>query len=136
MSDETTKTMRDLLERWAATEPGRCRLNFNWKPANGDNNYYIVTQADDSEGWQLVCSDAEPNCYFPNKNEALGRIQWAVQAAIVGRGWSFILTYNHGYKNSFYAKVCIDKENCINLSGSNLTEALLAAYVRVLEKTK
>lgn len=131
MSEQTKQpdTMRDLLTRWAAMEPDWCRLNLNWQPANGDNNYYIATQTDDSEGWQLVYGDAEPNCYFPGKNEALGRIQYAVQAAIVARGWYVQSRYVPRQKQ-WIASVGFTYDQV----GDSPAEVILSAYLKEIEE--
>lgn len=119
MNDTTTK-MRGLLARWAEMEPNLCEefpCVFTIRTAAG--GYIGRVLPNDLSDFHLAW------------------IQWAVQAAIAEREWAFTLTYDNESNLRYSAKVCIDKDNCINLgSEDGLTEALLATYLRALEKTR
>lgn len=126
--------MRELLARWAAVEPGRCKHTATKNLITRDKDLEEIHLIDSAGRWRMVLSDA---LGLDLEEDDFMRIEWATQAAIIARGWAFTLTYDNESNLKYSAKVCIDKDNCINLgSEDGLTEALLATYLRTLEKTR
>lgn len=108
--------MRQLLEKWAEVEPGRCkRETRDFYVTLGDNNFY------------LVITDSTPGGYCPSKEAALARVQWATQQAIIARGWYFELIYSleYGYEATVGESDCTSQDN--------MAEALLSAYLAAIE---
>lgn len=127
--------MRNLLTRWAELEPGRCkretRPNWDWHEEFED--FYIAGEAGNKDepghcwGWTLVLTDSEPRGFWPWESEALMRIGYAVQEATQARGWRYSLEY-FPITKLYEVKVLHTQGR-----GSSPTEAILAAYLQVLE---
>lgn len=140
MSNEATQpktTMRQLLTRWAEVEPGRCLLVLaeNLKPDKADcQEFYLV----DSKRSQMVHSDVLD--IDAESDDSLMRIQWAVQQAIVARGWYFEIKYDPNCadpKNPYDATV---ETSTIGdgwgFGNDGVTAPLLVAYLDALEANK
>lgn len=130
-------TMRDLLTEWAKLEPEKCKIetrpNWDWREEFED--FYIAEEAGNKGepghgwGWRLVLTDKEPRAYHPWESEALMRIQWTVQAAIVERKWSFRTGYDSQYGFGYEAEIEAYGHTVCRSNGANLTEVLLATYL-------
>lgn len=112
--------MRKLLTRWAKLEPDRCEKSSK-KPlftirANEDEKN--ILDSDELSGLELAW------------------IQWAVQAAIVERGWAFELKYNPDCpdpRNPYDATVDSSTSGGWGVGSDNLARPLLDAYLYTLE---
>lgn len=108
--------MKELLEKWAKLEPGRCKQVAD---------YYIV----DSRIVYLLRQDTL-------EIDAGMRIQWAVQQAIVARGWAFELKYNASCpdpRNPYDATVDSNKSGGWGFGNNGFVAPLLEAYLNTLE---
>lgn len=113
--------MRELLEKWAEVEPGRCkRETRDFYVTLGDNNFY------------LVITDSTPGGYCPSKEAALARVQWATQQAIIARGWGFEMQFNTDWQNQTEAMVRYGVNWASSEPTDNPAEALLSAYLKAL----
>lgn len=125
-------SIKGLLEKWSQLEPQLCkretRPNQDWHEEFED--IFVASKT----GWQLVYIDGSGAYSTRIKEEGLARIQWAVQQAIIEKGWYFKLN-NFLNDKGFAAKIIsdINKEEISLTISSNPTEALLAAYLKVLE---
>lgn len=135
MNDITTKTtMRQLLARWAEVEPEWCKLE-TWPD---EEACYIAAEAGNegepgySQGWQRVFDTKDG--YYPWNSQALMEIQWAVQQAIVARGWRFNLEC-YPVTGVCEGVVFLDLFH-IRRAGGDPAEALLSAYLAALEASK
>lgn len=127
---------RELLRKWAELEPEACKLetrpNVDWHEEFED--FYIASEAGNPGGpghgwgWQLVFTDKEPEAYYPWKSEALMRIQWAVQEAVVKRNLPLDIHYGKTAWDVF-----IDGYEGFAKEKETVTEALLEAYIDYLE---
>lgn len=107
-----TKTMRELLIRWAEAEPGRCHFH------------------EEIEGFTVNCGSCWDLIVVSNapSEDNLMRIQRATQVAIIARGWAFTIKYIARYKRHLASVgFTYDQE------GSNLAEAILSAYLKEIE---
>lgn len=128
--------MKELLERWAILEPDKCKRETrpNWDWHEEFEYFYIASEAGNKGesghgwGWQLVLNHSG---YHPDDNEALGRIQWAVQQAIIARSGYFAIEYRP--KEQAYRAIAL---NDIGVWGLTPTQALLGAYLDALESEK
>lgn len=112
--------MRKLLEKWAALEPECCEKS--------SKNIFTV---------QIPTGEAK-NIYDPDELTGLDLawIQWAVQAAIVNRGWKLTLHYAPNCpdpNNPYDAEVSGDKVEGWGFGPDNIVEPLLSAYLEALE---
>lgn len=114
-------SIKGLLERWSQLEPQLCRKDWL-------DDYRIEI----NETYRVVV-DADKEI----KQSALAGIQWAVQQAIIEKGWYFKLN-NFLNDKGYAAKVIsdINKEEVSLTISNNPIEALLAAYLKVLEASK
>lgn len=111
-------TMRDLLARWAATEPGKCHLHEEIEgfTVSSGKWWYLVLDSNLAEESNLI------------------KIQWAVQQAIVSRGWSFELKYDPDWPDPRYeATVDSNKSGGWEFGNDGFVAPLLAAYLHTLE---
>lgn len=112
--------MQELLKRWAGLEPGRCEKNR-------EITYTIWTEP-----------GAAKQVHNPDELSQidLAWIQWAVQQAIVARGWSFELKYNPDSpdpRNPYDATVDSNKSGGWGFGNDGFTVPLLEAYLHTLE---
>lgn len=111
--------MRELLERWAKLEPAKCEWN--------GKNIFTIQAGEDARN--IYDPDNLSVLYFD-----LAWIQWAVQAAIVSRGWSYKVGrdshYGFGYEAEINDSTAEDKRA---QGHSSAAEVLLAAYLAALE---
>lgn len=111
--------MKNLLEKWATLEPQLCEDLYG-------------------QTIRLHLSDDSSFSIHPLINELpikeMAMIQWAIQQAIVEKGWYFKLN-NFLNDKGFAAKIIsdINKEEVTLTISSNPTEALLAAYLKALD---
>lgn len=131
--------MRDLLTEWAKLEPDKCKIEtrptVDWQEEFED--FYIASEAGNKGepghgwGWQLVLTDKEPRGYHPWESEALMRIAWAVRDAIIER--QFDLSIDKRDKAMWH--VFVDEGTHQGWADNdNLAEALLEAYLEILEE--
>lgn len=106
--------MRELLERWAKLEPDRCEKSSK-KPL------FTIRANEDEKN--ILDSDELSSL-------ELAWIQWAVQAAIVSRGWYFSLSF-HPLRAGYRAEVGGKRK-----WAEESTEAFLSAYLAALEVAK
>jgi hypothetical protein len=113
-------TIRDLLRRWAELEPKRCRLSES-------NDNEIDVRINEGDMWCEIALDSIV---------ALDMmwIQWAVQQAIVKQGWRWNLEC-YPITEICEGVVFFDYDH-IRRRGGDPAEALLAAYLAVLETNK
>lgn len=116
MSDETTKTMRDLLERWAAMEPERCR-----PCESGEDEVEVSIKK--GEWCQIILEDII--------TLDLMWVQWATQQAIISRGWRFNLEC-YPVTAICEGVVFLDLFH-VRRPGGDPATALLTAYLAALE---
>jgi hypothetical protein len=119
-----TNTMRELLARWAELEPERCKHIKTGLQANRVEweEFYI------SDGDQELLTHSDMHNISCTSNGALMWIQWAVQQAIVARGWYFQVRYVPINKK-FLASVGFTYDQI----GDNPAEAILSAYLKEIE---
>lgn len=105
---------RKLLELWAELEPARCEKS--------SKNIFTIE----------VDGDAK-NIYDPDNLTGLDLawIQWAVQAAIIGRGWRYNLECYP--VTGICEGLVFFNSSHIRSPGNNPAEALLGAYLEALE---
>jgi hypothetical protein len=110
--------MRQLLQKWAEIEPGRCEKSSK-------NIFTIQTAPDPME------AEAK-NIYDPDNLSGLDLawIQWAVQRAIVARGWRFEF---RGFSSGLGFQVELRGAPARD---TNPAGALLKAYLKALEAAK
>lgn len=109
--------MRELLIKWAELETSRCEKS-------GKNVFTIEVDGE------------AKNIYGPDNLTGLDLawIGWAVQQAVVSRGWG----YSTGYDRTLVfgnceADVEFSPRSGAHEQGDNPAEALLKAYLRALE---
>lgn len=133
-------SIKGLLEKWSQLEPHLCkretRPNKDWHEEFED---YKLTLP---HGEYLVYSDHQVyteghfDCWTPNKEVAMAMVQWAVQQAIIEKGW-FLRIQNWQNADGYYVRVDIKGQNRFDgKTYNNITEGLLAAYLKVLEARK
>jgi hypothetical protein len=114
-----TKTMRDLLTKWAEVEPDLCELPTSPRLPNV---------------FSVQVGTAIKNIFDPDdlSDFDLAWIQWAVQQAIVERGWYFETYYT---PMSGYGVMVTIPSKCRakDFSDTSIAEALLGAYLDTLE---
>lgn len=124
--------MKELLEKWATLEPYLCkretRPNKDWHEEFED---YLLFSTE-TKAWYLVYSDSFIENYSLDKEGMLMKVQWAVQQAIVEKGWHFKLMNYPGNPITFFAKV-ENRDYGYSLEDSSLTKALLIPYIKMLE---
>lgn len=123
----TKTTMRELLTRWAEVEPGRCEPSKSPRLAN------IFT---------VQAGEEAKNIYDPDNLSGLDLawIQWAVQQAIVARGWRFDIQYPRHSFPPYYTVVWVSDQS-VNFDetereGPAIAETLLESYLKLLERHK
>lgn len=100
--------MNELLKRWAELEPTLCEISKDGVCLfTNDEWVFIYTLPFDADMF----------------------IQYAVQQAIVARGWRFGIQLYSGFQVWVAAP---NSRYCWATNADNLTTALLAAYVQVL----
>lgn len=103
--------MRELLKRWAELEPDRCHLKKNI------DGFTINS----GKWWDLLFTGNLPS------EDGLMKVQYAVQQAIIARGWLLDLDWDgtrwEAWVNSGWA----------DRSPNSAAEALLSAYLDAIE---
>lgn len=120
--------MKELLKKWAALEPDRCRLE-DWP---GGKRILILSPY----GWQLVIDEEEPEGYFPNRLFAEAFTQHVVQQAIIARGWAFSINYDPespDRNNPYDATVTGPTSEGWGFGNDGIASPLLTAYLETLE---
>lgn len=111
----------NLLTRLAQLDPALCQLS-------GDNMFTLAGKG--------ICADFFPHfprVYTDERELVLAWIQYAVQQAIVARGWSLAINPIHWRVGNFYEAVVFTPGKDGWHESENIAEALLSAYVRALE---
>lgn len=110
--------MRKLLNKWAELDPDRCeKSSQNIFTIRADEEARNIYDPDDLAGLDLAW------------------IGWAVQQAIVERGWSFELNYNPNCpdpNNPYDATVDSSKSGGWGFGKYNTTAPLLYAYLETM----
>jgi hypothetical protein len=111
--------MRQLLQKWAEIEPGRCEKS-------GKNIFTIQTAPDPME------AEAK-NIYDPDNLSGLDLawIQWVVQQAIIARGWRWNLECYP--VTGICEGIVFFGSTHIRQREGGPAEALLSAYLETLE---
>lgn len=112
--------MRELLKRWAELEPDRCRQKLAEMALEG-----FVFNLNDC--WNLIHSKKA------NEADSLMRIQWAVQQAIVARGWRWNLEC-YPLTGICEGMILISLSYVLR-RGDDPATALLTAYLAALENS-
>lgn len=111
--------MKELLKRWAELEPGWCELRVG-------GSYWVGKITVDGES---VAYRAHPPFTEPH---SLMRTQFAVQQAIVARGWDYRLeTYTMEGDRQYVAWVYPGGQA---LGQTTEAVALLSAYLKALDE--
>jgi len=111
--------MRELLTQWAALEPDKHLIS----PISKDHAILVGNHI-----WKNIINLDEPT------QLDLAWIQWAVQQAIVARGWYFHLAYLQ-YGKQYQAEAGPIRPSITYVRSDSLVEALLAAYLKALQDT-
>ena len=108
--------LRTLLEQWATLEPTLCQLDFS---------HFHLTSS--SKHWRTVRPDAL-------ESDALMWIQWAVQQAIISKGW--YLRTEVMFSMSGELECYVTVRYCKEVTADNMAEALLLAYLKALQDSQ
>lgn len=122
-------SIKDLLERWSQLEPQLCRQDIDTDEFDYSEVIYHVNNTP-------VYSTQYPENYYPDKDHSLARIQWVVQQAIIEHNFYYLMQYiQHDILPQRYWVVQLNG-NQYHTSLNNPTEALLSAYLEMLEARK
>lgn len=118
--------IKGLLEKWSQLEPQLCRQDIDTDEFDYSEVIYHVNNTP-------VYSTQYPENYYPDKDHSLARIQWAVQQAIIEKGWYFNIWQNY---NEYRAETGPKMPSPFFSKSDNPAEALLAAYLKTLEANR